>query len=153
MESTQTAADTDSMGRPKVPVAKRAKRTNGRGRPRLADPRSKVIPVRVNEAEWQGLAEAGQANGDLSPGAYLALVGRDAAMSRPLLPATVIGEMVAARKQVQMVGRNVNQIAAALNAGAETPANLAVVMDRLTDALDRLDVAVDAVADTYRSRS
>ena len=146
METTEAATDADSMGRAKVPAERRGKRTSRRGRPPLKDPRKKVIPVRVNEREWTGLAAAGEANGNLSPGSYLAEVGRAAAANRPLLPVSVIHELVRTRRQVQHVGRNVNQIAAAMNSGKDAPANTAAVMARLQQSLDRLDVAVDAVA-------
>lgn len=112
--------------------------------------RSKSVMVRVTPTEWEHLAEAAATNGGLSVGAYVGGLAQDAAAGRPLLPVTVIGELVAARQQLRRVGTNLNQIAAAVNSGEPLPDNTAAVLAAVGRAISRCEAAADQVGESYR---
>ncbi len=112
--------------------------------------RSKSVMVRVTPGEWENLAEAASTNGGLSVGAYVGGLAQDAAAGRPLLPVTVIGELVAARQQLRRVGTNLNQIAAAVNSGEPLPDNTAAVLAAVGRAIVRVEAAADQVGECYR---
>ncbi len=106
--------------------------------------------VRVTPTEWEHLAEAAAVNGGLSVGACVGGLAQDAAAGRPLLPVTVIGELVAARQQLRRVGTNLNQIAAAVNSGEPLPDNTAAVLAAVGRAIVRVEGAADQVGECYR---
>jgi hypothetical protein len=112
--------------------------------------RSKSVMVRVTPGEWENLAEAASANGGLSVGAYVGGLAQDAAVGRPLLPVTVIGELVAARQQLRRVGTNLNQVAAAVNSDQPLPGNTAAVLAAVGRAIARVEAAADRVGECYR---
>lgn len=112
--------------------------------------RSKSVMVRVTPSEWDRLVEAADRNGGLSVGAYVGALAQDAAVKRPLLPVTVIGELTAAKQQLRRIGVNLNQIAAAVNSGEALPGNTAAVLLALGKAIARCEAAADQVGECYR---
>jgi len=112
--------------------------------------RSKRVQVRLTPGEYDVLVEAGQRNGGLSAGAFLAAAGQDLAQGRPMRPWTVVAELAAARQQLRRVGVNLNQIAAAVNSEQPLPDNTAAVFEALARATRRIEAAAEDIARSYR---
>ena len=125
-----------------VPLRRRVRQPFG-------ETRSKLVQCRVTPTEYEQLQAAAELAGGKAVGSYLGGVAQDVALNRPLRPVEVIGELVAARQALRRVGSNVNQIAAAVNSGADLPGNTSVVMDRLLLAIERLEDAADEVGRCY----
>lgn len=99
-------------------------------RPRLAPERlrSRTIGVRVTPAEAEVIAErAGDAR--LTPAAYM----RRRVLGRPVRVTAVHRLGARERVELQRIGANLNQIARALNAGADVPAGTAAEVSRVAD--------------------
>ncbi|MFD5319372.1 plasmid mobilization protein [Streptomyces sp. NPDC127098] len=110
--------------------------------------------VRLSDAELAAVRAAAADNG-LSVAAFLSLAAVAAAQSP--LPAAYIAdehakvrELFLARRHLGYVGNNLNQIAKALNSGARPPSHTQAVLDTVAQAIRRVDVAVDAVAQRQR---
>lgn len=107
--------------------------------------RSQQVNVRVSPGEREELAAAAGAAGGLSVGAYVGMVSLEAARARRPVRREVMAELAAAKLGVRRVGVNVNQIAAAVNAGEAVPAELAAVLEACRRAVLRVDAAASAV--------
>ena len=116
-------------------------------RPKLTPRRAKRINVRVSDDEYADIERAAKAAG-LGLGAYLAGCAR-AATTGAMSPAErgqrleLMRSVLKARTQLARIGTNLNQIALALNSSETVhDAQLAVVLDRVEQALVNADAAV-----------
>jgi hypothetical protein len=109
------------------------------------DGRSRQVQLRLDDREYGDLAAAAQRAG-LTPTGYAAAAALAAARGSqsPGAPVRAVAvELLAIRASLRMIGSNINQLAAAANAGAMPPtAQLVAYGDRVLQIVARVDTAL-----------
>ena len=113
--------------------------------------RDQVRSVRLSVPELTAIRAAAAAC-EMTIAGFIAHAAVAAARDTNAAPARVAGqreqvtELFAARRPLRQVGNNLNQIARALNSGAETPPQLAAVLAAVHACVHRVDEAVRGLA-------
>ena len=119
-------------------------------------PRSRRVNLAYNDAELTVVQEAAAREG-MAPAAWAARAALAVAMEQ-LIPVSanvkdVLQELIQSRAQLRRIGNNLNQVAHVLNAdGMVTDAQLEVVLQRVDDAVKRVDEATLQMMRERRSR-
>lgn len=93
------------------------------------------VAIRLRPGDAQALARRAGAR-RMKPSTYIAALVRAHLVQDPPLPPTELAALERATAELSAVGRNLNQIARAVNAGAPAPAGTASLVGRSLEAVE-----------------
>jgi hypothetical protein len=111
--------------------------------PETHEARPERVAIRLRPGDIHGLARRATAR-RMKPSTYIAALVRSHLVEDPPLPSAELAVLERATAEVSTIGRNVNQIARAVNAGATLPPGAASVIGQAIEAVEAVREAAKA---------